>query len=37
MDSNGGDGFAHAIERFIRGGGRSHAAGEAAKAGDRAW
>ena len=36
-DSNSDDGFANAIERFILGGGRSHAAVEAAKAGDRAW
>lgn len=36
-DSNGDDGFANAIERFILGGGRSHARLEAAKAGDRAW
>ena len=36
-DSNGDDGFANAIERFILGGGRSHAAVEPAKAGDRAW
>ena len=36
-DSNGDDGFANAIERFILGGGRSHARVEAAKAGDRAW
>jgi Cof subfamily protein (haloacid dehalogenase superfamily) len=36
-DSNGDDGFANAIERFILGGGRSHAAVEAAKAGDCAW
>ena len=36
-DSNGDDGFAHAIERFILGGGRSQARVEAAKAGDRAW
>ena len=35
--SNGDDGFANAIERFILGGGRSHARLEAAKAGDRAW
>jgi hydroxymethylpyrimidine pyrophosphatase-like HAD family hydrolase len=35
--SNGDDGFAIAIERFILGGGLSHAAVEAAKAGDRAW
>ena len=36
-DSNRDDGFANAIERFILGGGRSHARVEAAKAGDRAW
>ena len=36
-DSNSDDGFASAIERFILGGGRSHARLEAAKAGDRAW
>jgi Cof subfamily protein (haloacid dehalogenase superfamily) len=36
-DSNRDDGFAHAIERFILGGGRSQAAVEAAKAGERAW
>ncbi|MGP0090836.1 MAG: Cof-type HAD-IIB family hydrolase [Xanthobacteraceae bacterium] len=36
-DSNSDDGFANAIERFILGGGRSHARLEAAKAGDRAW
>ena len=36
-DSNSDDGFANAIERFILGGGRSHARVEAAKAGDRAW
>jgi Cof subfamily protein (haloacid dehalogenase superfamily) len=36
-DSNGDDGFAKAIERFILGRGRSHARLEAAKAGDRAW
>jgi Cof subfamily protein (haloacid dehalogenase superfamily) len=36
-DSNGDDGFAKAIERFILGRGRSHAAVEPAKAGDRAW
>jgi len=36
-DSNGDDGFASAIERFILGGGRSHARPEATKAGDRAW
>jgi Cof subfamily protein (haloacid dehalogenase superfamily) len=35
-DSNSNDGFASAIERFILGGGRSHARLEA-KAGDRAW
>jgi Cof subfamily protein (haloacid dehalogenase superfamily) len=35
--SNGDDGFANAIERFILGRGHSHAAVEAAKAGDRAW
>ncbi len=36
-DSNSDDGFARAIERFILGGGRSHARVEVAKAGDRAW
>jgi hypothetical protein len=36
-DGNGEDGFAHGIERFILGGGRSQARVEAAKAGDRAW
>ena len=36
-DSNGDDGFARAIERFILGNGRSHARSEATKAGDRAW
>jgi Cof subfamily protein (haloacid dehalogenase superfamily) len=36
-ESNGDDGFASAIERFILGGGRSHARPEATKAGDRAW
>jgi Cof subfamily protein (haloacid dehalogenase superfamily) len=36
-ESNREDGFAKAIERFILGGGRSHARVEAAKAGDRAW
>jgi Cof subfamily protein (haloacid dehalogenase superfamily) len=36
-DSNGDDGFASAIERFILGGGRSRALGESAKAGDRTW
>jgi Cof subfamily protein (haloacid dehalogenase superfamily) len=35
--SNGDDGFASAIERFILRGGRSHAAVEAAKVGDRTW
>jgi Cof subfamily protein (haloacid dehalogenase superfamily) len=36
-DSNGDDGFANAIKRFILGRGRSHAAVEAARPGDRAW
>jgi Cof subfamily protein (haloacid dehalogenase superfamily) len=36
-DSNRDDGFAHAIERFILGGGRSQTRVEAAKAGERAW
>jgi Cof subfamily protein (haloacid dehalogenase superfamily) len=36
-DSNSDDGFAKAIERFILGCRRSHAAVEAAKAEDRAW
>jgi hypothetical protein len=36
-DSNGDDGFAKAIERFILGGGRSRARAEPAKAGDRTW
>jgi hydroxymethylpyrimidine pyrophosphatase-like HAD family hydrolase len=36
-DSNGDDGFAKAIERFIVGRGRSPARVEPAKAGDRAW
>ena len=36
-ESNREDGFAHAIERFILGSGRSHARPEATKAGDRAW
>jgi len=36
-DSNGDDGFARAIERFILGSDRSHARPEATKAGDRAW
>jgi hypothetical protein len=36
-DSNRDDGFAHGIEKFILGGGRSQARIEAAKAGDRAW
>jgi Cof subfamily protein (haloacid dehalogenase superfamily) len=36
-DSNGDDGFARAIERFILGSGRPHARPEATKAGDRAW
>ena len=36
-DSNGDDGFARAIRRFILGSGRSHARPEATKAGDRAW
>lgn len=36
-DSNREGGFAHAIERFILGGGRSHARVEAVKAGDPAW
>lgn len=36
-DSNSEDGFAHAIERFILGGGRSNGQVEVAKTGDRAW
>ena len=36
-DSNGEDGFANAIERFILGGGRSHARVATAGAGERAW
>jgi hypothetical protein len=36
-DSNRDDGFAHGVERFILGGGRSQARAAAAKAGDRAW
>ncbi len=36
-DSNGDDGFANAIERFILGGGRSRALAESAKARDLAW
>jgi Cof subfamily protein (haloacid dehalogenase superfamily) len=36
-DSNGEDGFAHAIERFILGDGRSHARVAVTKAGGRAW
>jgi Cof subfamily protein (haloacid dehalogenase superfamily) len=36
-DSNSDDGFANAIERFVLGDSRSHAAAEVAKAGDRAW
>jgi Cof subfamily protein (haloacid dehalogenase superfamily) len=35
--SNGEDGFAHAIERFILDAGRAPAPVEIAKAGDRAW
>ena len=36
-ESNREDGFAKAIERFILGGGRSHARVEVGEAGDRAW